>query len=117
MEWRSMDYAPKDSGKKIIGWVGGEPRFIKWTKASHVPNWGWCLVDQGVEDCDLCEPMAWMWPPVTPPFDYARMLAQIERLQLELAALRDQRDNLLGIVDALEDREMGDFDSKAEDDD
>ncbi|WP_408902166.1 DUF551 domain-containing protein [Rhodovarius crocodyli] len=37
-----------------------------WTKTSHVPIYGWCLVDQGGEDTDLCKPTHWMPLPKPP---------------------------------------------------
>jgi hypothetical protein len=63
--WRSMESAPKDA-TVILGVADGEDfvRLMAWTKTSHVPLYGWCLVDQGVEDCDICEPTHWMPLPV-----------------------------------------------------
>lgn len=64
-KWLPMDTAPKVVGR-IIGCVDGRARFICWGKASHVPMYGWVLTDQGVEDCDLCNPTGWMPLPATP---------------------------------------------------
>lgn len=64
-EWNfDMDAAPRE--QTLLGSVDGEVRLIRWTKTSHVPIYGWCLVDQGAEDCDLCKPSAWQ-PLPTPP--------------------------------------------------
>ena len=65
--WEPMESAPKGTRLPLIGWVNGVARLIRWTKTSHVPLYGWCLVDQGSEDCDLCKPVAWQWMPATPP--------------------------------------------------
>lgn len=64
-QWMPMESAPKVVGR-LIGAVEGRARFICWGKASHVPMFGWILTDQGPEDCDLCEPTAWMPPPEPP---------------------------------------------------
>jgi len=56
--WQDISTAPKDT--RLLGIVDGDVRFIMWTKTSHVPIYGWCLVDQGAEDADLCRPEAWM---------------------------------------------------------
>lgn len=62
--WQDISTAPKD--ETVLGAVDGEARLIRWCKASHVPFHGWCLVDQGAEDRDLCVPTHWM-PRPTPP--------------------------------------------------
>ena len=62
-EWQPIETAPK--GPPLLGFVDGCVRFVSWGKTSHVPMYGWCLVDQGIEDCDLCEPTHWM--PLPPP--------------------------------------------------
>lgn len=56
--WYSMDTAPRD--RMILATVDGKVRFVAYGKTSHVPLYGWCLADQGVEDYDLCKPTAWM---------------------------------------------------------
>lgn len=63
-DWQPIETAPK--GVRLIGVVGGEVRFIMFCKTSHVPIHGWCLVDQGAEDSDLCSPTHWQRLP-TPP--------------------------------------------------
>lgn len=68
MSWNTMDTAPRE--KRLLGVVDGDVRFIMWTKTSHVPLYGWCLLDEG-EDLDFCEPTHWMPIPV-PPEETAR---------------------------------------------
>lgn len=66
--WLPISSAPK-VGRRILALVDNEVRFVSWTKTSHVPIYGFCLLDQGPEDCDLCEPTHWMplpAPPSTP---------------------------------------------------
>lgn len=63
--WRSMESAPSE-GETFLAVVDGVVRKVAWTKTSHVPLWGWCLVDQGVEDRDFCEPSLWMPMPAAP---------------------------------------------------
>ena len=63
--WRSMENAPSE-GETFLAVVDGVVRKVAWTKTSHVPLWGWCLVDQGVEDRDFCEPSLWMPMPAAP---------------------------------------------------
>lgn len=68
-DWRSMQTAPLN-GVPILGVVGTknrQVRIIQFGKTSHVPMYGWCLADQGVEDFDLCTPTAWMPLPEFPP--------------------------------------------------
>ena len=65
MEWKPIETAPKD-GTRIIALVDGSQRIVAWTKTSHVPLYGWCLVDQGAEDCELCSPTYWMPLPDDP---------------------------------------------------
>lgn len=82
--WASMDCAPRD-GTLFLAWVededgDGAVRFVNWGKTSHVPMYGFCLRDQGVEDSDLCDPKCWMPIPDRP----AREL---------LLAYRDDREN------------------------
>ena len=59
MTWQPIETAPKD-GRRIIAYVDDDRRIVAWTKTSHVPLWGWCFLDQGPEDCDLCAPTHWM---------------------------------------------------------
>lgn len=53
-----MDTAPRD-GTKFDALVDGKWRKVMWGKTSHVPLYGWILIDQGDEDADLCEPEGW----------------------------------------------------------
>ena len=62
--WRPIETAPK--GELLIGYVGDAVRLIYWGKTSHVPLYGWNLADQGVEDCELCQPSHWMPLPQPP---------------------------------------------------
>ena len=62
--WQDISTAPKD--QTVDGVVDGEVRLIRWCKASHVPFHGWCVVDQGAEDSDLCMPTHWMPLPAPP---------------------------------------------------
>jgi hypothetical protein len=57
-DWQPIETAPRD--RRLLGVVDGVVRFIRWGKTSHVPFYGFCLADQGVEDFDLCEPTLWM---------------------------------------------------------
>lgn len=57
--WYAMDAAPKD-GSRFLAVVDGMVRVVAWCKTSHVPIWGFNLVDQGAEDCEICEPTLWM---------------------------------------------------------
>lgn len=52
--WRSMNTAPRD-GKPFLGVYGGQVRVFQYGKTSHVPMYGFCLADQGIEDFDLIE--------------------------------------------------------------
>lgn len=63
MEWQPIETAPMDT--HILGVVDGDVRMIRWGKTSHLPIYGFCLADQGVEEFDLCEPTHWM--PLPPP--------------------------------------------------
>ena len=56
-EWQSMETAPTRG--RFLAMVDGDIRMVAYGKTSHVPIWGWCLVDQGAEDADLCEPTFW----------------------------------------------------------
>jgi hypothetical protein len=65
-KWYPMvDDMPKD--RPLLGVVDGRVRVIQWGKTSHVPIYGWCLADQGVEDFDICHPTHWMRLPDVPP--------------------------------------------------
>jgi hypothetical protein len=64
-EWRAIETAPKD-GQRILAAVKGDVRVVRWGKTSHVPLFGFCLADQGVEDFDICKPTHWM-PMPSPP--------------------------------------------------
>ncbi len=59
--WQPMNTAP--SNCTLLGSVAGVVRLIRWGKTSHVPMYGWCLADQGVEEFDLCDPDGWQHPP------------------------------------------------------
>ena len=67
-EWQPIETAPRGphSGPPYLGVVNGEVRLIRWGKTSHIPMYGWCLADQGVEDFDLCEPTHWQPLPAPP---------------------------------------------------
>lgn len=62
--WLDMKSAPRD-GTRILAVVKGRVRFVQYGKTSHIPMYGFCLADQGVEDFDLCKPTEWM--PVPEP--------------------------------------------------
>jgi hypothetical protein len=70
MNWLPIQTAPTDKGM-LLGWVDGHTRFISYGKTSHVPMYGWCLVDQGIEERDLCSPTHWMPLPPPPPGEIA----------------------------------------------
>ena len=62
--WRPIESAPRD-GTHFFGLVDGQRRIVAWGKTSHVPLYGFCLADQGVEDFDLCKPTRWHpFPPL-----------------------------------------------------
>lgn len=56
--WQPMHDAPRH--RRFLASVDGLVRIVTYGKTSHVPMWGWILVDQGTEDADLCEPDGWM---------------------------------------------------------
>lgn len=62
--WQPIETAPRE--RRILAVVDGLVRFVVWGKTSHVPMFGWCLVDQGAEDSELCEPTHWMPLPAPP---------------------------------------------------
>jgi hypothetical protein len=64
-EWQPIETAPKD-GTHFLASVDGDVRVVAWGKTSHVPLYGFCLADQGVEDFDICEPTHWMPLPTAP---------------------------------------------------
>ena len=64
-DWRDMESAPRD-GTRFLAVVDGAVRIVSWGKTSHIPLYGFCLADQGVEEYDLCTPSAWM-PLPSPP--------------------------------------------------
>lgn len=66
MNWQAIDSAPKGTRAPLLGVVDGDVRLIRWGKTSHVPLYGWCLADQGVEDFDLCKPTHWQPLPEPP---------------------------------------------------
>jgi hypothetical protein len=67
MTWQPIETAERAPYReRFLGVVDGEVRLIMWTKTSHVPIYGWCLVDQGAEDCDLCTPTHWQPLPAPP---------------------------------------------------
>ena len=63
--WQPIETAPKD-GTAFLGVVNGRVRVVQWGKTSHVPIWGFCLADQGVEEFDLCNPSQGMPLPPAP---------------------------------------------------
>jgi hypothetical protein len=63
--WQPMGTAPQD-GTRILAAVNGFTRIVAWGKTSHIALHGFCLVDQGAEDSDLCTPEFWM-PLPRPP--------------------------------------------------
>lgn len=63
--WQSMETAPRD-GTHILAAVNGVVRRVAWGKTSHMPLYGFCLADQGVEDFDLCDPTYWVPLPALP---------------------------------------------------
>jgi hypothetical protein len=66
--WLPISTAPKD-GTEFFAIVNGERRSVSWGKTSHVPIYGFCLADQGVEDYDICEPTMWHPYPALPEAD------------------------------------------------
>jgi len=63
-QWLPIETAPRQ--RRFLALVDGLVRFVAWGKTSHVPMYGWCLVDQGAEDSELCEPTHWMPFPALP---------------------------------------------------
>lgn len=70
-DWQPIETAPKN-GTNFLAVVpdpdDGElmVRIVGWHKTSHVPMYGFCLVDQGAEECDFCKPTLWMPLPAAP---------------------------------------------------
>lgn len=64
-DWRDIETAPRD-GKRFLAVVDDIVRIVSWGKASHIPLYGFCLADQGVEEYDLCKPSVWQ-PLPSPP--------------------------------------------------
>lgn len=56
--WLDMSGAPREG--RFLAVVDGEVRTVAYCKTSHVPVHGFCLVDQGAEDSELCKPSCWM---------------------------------------------------------
>jgi len=63
--WQPIETAPRD-GTRFLTVVDGEVRVAAWGKTSHVPIYGFCLADQGVEDFDVCTLSLWMPLPEAP---------------------------------------------------
>ncbi len=66
-EWQPTETAPKHV--RLLAVVEDSVRIVMWGKTSHVPLYGWCVADQGVEDFDLCKPKCWMPLPLPPSPD------------------------------------------------
>ena len=70
-EWQPIETAPK-TGIPFLAVVPSsysearQVRIVQWGKTSHIPLYGFCLADQGVEDFDICEPTHWMYLPAPP---------------------------------------------------
>lgn len=62
--WRPMSDAPRDC--VFLGLVDGHIRLVSYTKASHIRMHGFCLIDQGSEDIDICYPTHWRPLPAPP---------------------------------------------------
>lgn len=62
-KWQPMETAPKNV--TLLGVVEDSVRLIRWCKTSHVPIYGWCVVDEGPEGADVCRPR--FWQPLPPP--------------------------------------------------
>ena len=69
--WQPIETAPK-TGIPFLAVVPSsysearQVRIVQWGKTSHIPLYGFCLADQGVEDFDICEPTHWMYLPAPP---------------------------------------------------
>jgi len=75
-QWLPIETAPRQ--RRFLALVDGLVRFVAWGKTSHVPMYGWCLVDQGAEDSELCEPTHWMpLPPL--PVERAHGIEEVKR--------------------------------------
>lgn len=64
-EWRPIESAPRDGTPFLCVWHE-RVRVAQWGKTSHVPLYGFCLADQGVEDFDLITPDVWVPLPEPP---------------------------------------------------
>lgn len=62
--WQPIETAPID--ERFLAPVDDLVRIVRFGKASHVPIYGWCLVDQGAEDTDICFPTVWQPLPKPP---------------------------------------------------
>jgi hypothetical protein len=74
--WLPIEEATKD-GTKFYAIVGGEQRKVMWGKTSHIPLYGWILIDQGDEDAALCEPTHFM------PLDTPERMAAVIKVLVE----------------------------------
>jgi len=63
--WQPIETAPRD-GTRFLTLVDGKMRVASWGKTSHVPIYGFCLADQGVEDFDVCTISLWLPLPEAP---------------------------------------------------
>lgn len=65
--WLPLDSAPKY--KKVLVQCDGEPTISMWSKASHVPIYGWLdLSKADPEDMDLLRGAVTAWMPLAAPF-------------------------------------------------
>jgi hypothetical protein len=104
MTWQPIETAERAPYReRFLGVVDGEVRLIMWTKTSHVPIYGWCLVDQGAEDCDLCTPTHWQPLPAppepAPDADAAFLTAILARAQAGGKATHEEIARLKRLAD------------------
>lgn len=64
-QWRPIQTASRN-GTKLFALLGREIRKVMYGKVSHVPIYGWILIDQGDEDADICASTHWMPLPQPP---------------------------------------------------
>lgn len=64
--WLEISIVQPPHDKPFLAVVDGKVRVVQWGKTSHVTMYGYCLADQGVEDCDLCQPTHWRPMPQLP---------------------------------------------------